>query len=69
MRYATGLSWLGDKELFGSTTFYFAARTAFQFVETTTGISKYKTVSGYTIELIPQTGGNLKTETIPQAQF
>lgn len=59
LRYATGRSWCGEKELFGAETATSQADDDFTFDERT----------HWTVELILQPNGNLKTHTIPRSQF
>lgn len=63
LRYASGAVWQGERELFGANTFTAEADADLTFEEGPEGIS------GYTIELIQQVGGNLDTDTIPRERF
>ncbi len=63
MRYATGKTWYGTKHLFGPETAYAKADEPFDFT-----FNGYQ-YSGYTVELILQTGGNLRTSSISAANF
>jgi hypothetical protein len=63
MRYAVGSDWYGSTLLFGPNTSYFKAEKQFTF-EYGDGSAK-----GYTIELIKQTGGNLRTRPMSGSQF
>jgi hypothetical protein len=63
MRYAAGKTWYGSKALFGTETNYAKADSRFDFRMENGGYS------GYTVELILQTNGNLRTSTIKAEQF
>jgi len=63
LRYAAGDTWYGPDHLFGPETIYSEADAMFNFTEDYTGYS------GYTVELILQTGGNLSTRTIDASRF
>ncbi|NOY35561.1 MAG: hypothetical protein GXP44_01410, partial [bacterium] len=63
IKYASGEIWYGEKYLFGPKTIYSKADKKFNFTET------YEGYSGYTIELIMQYGGNLRTSKIPMSEF
>ncbi|MGO9473240.1 MAG: hypothetical protein ACLPWS_07455 [Rhodomicrobium sp.] len=63
LRYASGSTWYGEKLRFGSSTYYYEASQTFEFQRTGNG------VTGYTIELIMQAGGNLPTEAISAEKF
>lgn len=65
MRYASGEVWRGEEALFGpgSLTSYAEAKEVFDFLETADGYS------GYTVELIMQSHGNLRTTSIPASAF
>lgn len=65
VRYATGLHWYGEEEniLFGDDTAASESDSVFEFFETEEG------VSGYTIELIKQVNGNMRTHEIPKSKF
>lgn len=63
MRYAFGDTWFGLEHLFGPDTDYAKADRIFDFKV------QGSQVSGYTVELIPQTNGNLQTRKIPAAEF
>ena len=67
LKYAAGQVWYGPKYKFGPTTTYAKADEVFPFTSTPTadGI----TYSGWTVELILQSNGNLKTKTISEAEF
>ena len=60
-RYASGETWRGEESLFGpgDLTGFFEAGDRFDFAPG----------SGYTVQLILQTGGNLSTRSISQSQF
>lgn len=59
LKYATGNSWCGDKELFGASTETSKADQIFQF----------EIDQGYTIELIKRQKGNLPTRKISRESF
>lgn len=63
VRYASGQTWYGEPTLFGPDTSLNESATQFTF-----GVQGDQ-VSGYTIELIKQVGGNLQTRTISPGQF
>ena len=63
LRYAAGETWYGPEHLFGPDTIYSEADAMFNFTE------DYSGYSGYTVELILQTGGNLSTRTIDASRF
>lgn len=63
VKYASGKTWYGENYLFGPETIYSKADKKFNFIET------YEGYSGYTIELILQYDGNLKTSKIPASEF
>ncbi|MEW5773045.1 MAG: J domain-containing protein [Thermodesulfobacteriota bacterium] len=63
IKYATGLTWYGEKHLFGSETKCSAALEQFDFVK------EGNSVKGYTVELILQQHGNLRTVDIPIEDF
>lgn len=63
LKYATGETWLGPDKLFGEETIYSQADNRFDFER------QGNEVSGYTVELILQTGGNLSTRRIPKSQW
>jgi hypothetical protein len=63
MRYATGSHWYGASNLFGRETAYFKADKTFDF-EIQGG-----EIRGYTVELIKQVGGNLRTRPISESDF
>lgn len=62
IKYASGKTWYGREQLFDDTVTSEADKN-FTFRATPTGIS------GYSIELIRQPGGNLATRRIPLADF
>lgn len=64
IRYASGTTWYGEKELFGPNTSYSQADEVFNFERDEGG-----RVSGYTVELIKQVNGNLSTSSIPPSEF
>lgn len=63
IKYATGDIWYGESHLFGPETKYSEAEKVFQFA------LNGNEISGYTVELIRQRGGNLQTKTIAPSQF
>lgn len=63
IRYATGKTWLGEERLFGPKTSYSQADKTFNFA------IEGNQVSGYTVELIRQQAGNLRTKSISAQQF
>lgn len=63
MRYATGTTWYGERHLFGPQTAFAKADKDFIFKR------EGNKILGYTIELIPQVGGNLRTRKITRSQF
>jgi hypothetical protein len=63
LKYAAGNTWYGEHQLFGQNTVYSKANELFDF---TFDGTRY---SGYTVELIMQTNGNLHTETISENDF
>jgi hypothetical protein len=63
IRYASGPRWCGPVNLFGPETVYSKADRNFRFEE------REGKVRGYTIELILQSGGNLRTSRIDKKDF
>jgi hypothetical protein len=63
LKYAAGETWLGENELFGEKTIFSKAEKRFDFIR------KGNQVSGYSVELILQTGGNLSTVRIPRSEW
>lgn len=63
IRYASGKTWYGENYFFGPETIGSKADKKFNFTET------YEGYSGYTIELIMQHDGNLRTSKIPMSKF
>lgn len=63
IRYASGQTWYGEQSLFGPNTTYSKADSVFYF-----GDDGYR-ISGYTVELIPQIDGNLRTHIISPQSF
>jgi len=63
MRYATGSDWHGPSQLFGPRTNYNKADSTFVFSRDLSGYS------GYTVELILQSHGNLSTRRIGKSSF
>lgn len=62
--YASGLVFLGTKYKFGPGTSYSMCPEPFSFTESPDG-----SIQGWTLTLIPQEDGNLKTEDIPALAF
>jgi hypothetical protein len=67
LKYATGQSWCGDIELFGDDTVYSQADDLFTF-ERRFNADGY-TASHWTVELILQPHGNLRTKRISREAF
>ena len=63
IKYATGKTWYGTEHLFGPKTTYSKANKTFTF---TREGNRY---SGYTIELILQPHGNLRTQRMPKSEW
>ena len=63
LKYAAGKTWLGEDELFGDETIYSKAEKRFDFIQ------EGNNASGYSGELILQTGGNLSTVHIPKSEW
>ncbi len=63
LKYATGKTWYGLDYLFGPNTSYYKADDVFRFSKTGDG------VSGWTVELFQQVGGNLETKKISEDDF
>lgn len=63
MRYATGDTWYGPEHLFGPETDRYKAESKFFFYR------DGGQVSGYSVELVIQEGGNLDTRRIPESEF
>ena len=63
LKYATGKTWYGKEHLFGPETIYSKANKTFIFSREVNGYL------GYTIELILQQGGNLRTQSIPKSDW
>ena len=63
IKYATGETWYGEDFLFGPETGYSKVDKQFQFVDAGDHYT------GYTVELIPQEGGNLGTSRITPEQW
>ncbi len=63
IKFATGNTWYGTRCLFGRKTAYNKAQHVFDFYVIG------NRVSGYTVELISQVGGNLQTEAIDPSEF
>ena len=62
-KYATGKTWYGTEHLFGPETIYSEADKTFIFARKENGYS------GYTIELILQQFGNLRTQKIQKSEW
>jgi hypothetical protein len=67
LKYASGNSWCNEDDLFGSDTSTNQADDTFLFERRTTEYG-YST-SHWTVELIRQRGGNLRTRSIPRSLF
>jgi hypothetical protein len=67
LKYASGQSWCNEHDLFGPDTSTAKANDTFAFEQNFTGDGY--TVSAWTVELILQRGGNLRTHSIPRSQF
>jgi len=63
IRYASGVSWYGWKNLFGHKTIYNRADKKFTFTR------NGNRINGYTIELILQQGGNLSSSEIMKTEW
>jgi hypothetical protein len=63
VKYASGKRWYGEKDLFGPETSYVQPDKQFDFAQMSAGYS------GYTVELIPQEYGNLRSEAISPDQW
>ncbi|TWU27546.1 hypothetical protein [Bythopirellula polymerisocia] len=63
IRYAMGDQWYGTSDYFGSGTSYSRADAVFEFTK------ESNHYSGYEIELILQSNGNLETESISEEDF
>ena len=63
IKYATGKTWYGTEHLFGPETIYSEADKTFIFARKENGYS------GFTIELILQQFGNLRTQRIPKSDW
>jgi hypothetical protein len=63
LRYAAGNVWYGEHYRFGPDTVYYEADKHFTFYR------QGNSVNGYTIELILQVDGNLRTRRLDPAQF
>jgi hypothetical protein len=63
LHYATGSQWYGAAYLFGRNTSYFKAEKTFDFQ------IQGNEIRGYTVELIKQIGGNLRTRSISASDF
>jgi hypothetical protein len=62
-KYASGLAWCGDRDLFGNHTVSRKSRESLVFAQGDDGIE------GHEISLIPQPRGNFSTISIPRAEF
>lgn len=63
LKYAHGNVWCGESLLFGEETAYGEAQSTFDFSV------QGNRISGYTVELIPQAHGNLRTRPIRASEF
>jgi hypothetical protein len=63
IRYASGSTWYGETDLFGPETTYSEFDSVFSFTD------YGHQVSGYTVELIRQHGGNLRERNLSPSQF
>jgi hypothetical protein len=63
LKYATGSTWYDEEHLFGPRTTYSEAEGILSFKK------ENGQISGYTIELIMQTNGNLSTDEIKASDF
>lgn len=63
MKYASGSTWCGVGDLFGKRTRYAEADATFDFED------KGNEISGYTVRLIAQSNGNLRTKGISASSF
>jgi hypothetical protein len=63
IKYATGSTWYGKEHLFGADTSFSEADKTFEFSV------QGNQISGYTVQLIRQRGGNLHTKSISANQF
>lgn len=61
--YASGETWYGESGLFGEETYCARVKDLFDFYR------EGDYVNGWTVELYPQTGGNLRTEEIAISEF
>jgi hypothetical protein len=71
LKYATGKLWCGDFDIFGPETVFSKAHDVFAFTRSVEDTSDgcATTTSHWVVELIPQRGGNLRTEGINRAEF
>lgn len=63
IKYAAGETWRGESFLFGTSTYYSKALELFDFR------IEGNTISGYGLELFPQSDGNLRSDRIPASEF
>jgi len=63
LKYANGNVWCGESLLFGEKTAYREAQSTFEFSV------QGNRISGYTVELIRQSHGNLRTKSIGASEF
>jgi hypothetical protein len=68
LKYATGTTWCGTKELVGSDTAVFKADDIFSFTREFEEDGSYS-ISSWTVELIQQRNGNLRTSRIERSDF
>jgi hypothetical protein len=59
LKYASGLAWCGENELFGPNT----------VIEEADKTLDFSSNNEWTVELIAQRGGNLRTKSIPRSAF
>jgi hypothetical protein len=67
IKYATGKTWCGDRELFGPDTVTSRADETFTFEHRATGDGY--TTTHWTVELVLQRHGNLRTSRIAREMF
>jgi hypothetical protein len=67
LKYATGESWCGEIDMFGTETEFHKADVVLRFARQ--GSDDDYTITGNTIELILQVNGNLKTSKIRREAF
>jgi hypothetical protein len=67
LKYASGISWCNEDDLFGPDTATNRADDVFAFERQVTGDGHV--LSHWTVELVLQRHGNLRTRSIPRSQF